>query len=155
MTLRPLRLTMRRLRSGKVKVRVKEGLPRTSRWRSGCWTRAVQTLVQYLRRIRCMRKTHALVQVAMALLDDPTGRHWGYELSRRTGVRSGVLYPILTRMLNEGWVEDGWEDPTTIREKRPPRRYYELTDKGRLALGAVRQEARSDTRFTALVRRFA
>jgi DNA-binding PadR family transcriptional regulator len=47
---------------------------------------------------------------------------------------SGVLYPMLTRMLDEGWVEDGWEDRTTIREKRPPRRYYVLTDKGRLAL---------------------
>ena len=102
-----------------------------------------------------MRKTHALVQVAMALLDDPTGRHWGYELSKKAGVRSGVLYPMLTRMLDEGWVEDGWEDPTTIREKRPPRRYYELTEKGRLALGAVLREARCDARFTSLVGRFA
>jgi PadR family transcriptional regulator, regulatory protein PadR len=102
-----------------------------------------------------MRKTHALVQVAIALLEDPRGRHWGYELSKQTGVRSGVLYPMLTRMLDEGWVEDGWEDPTTICEKRPPRRYYELTDKGRLALGAVLQEARRDARFTGLVERFA
>jgi PadR family transcriptional regulator PadR len=102
-----------------------------------------------------MRKTHALVQVAMALLDDPTGQHWGYELSKRTGVRSGVLYPMLTRMLDEGWVDDGWEEPTTIREKRPPRRYYVLTDKGRVALGAVFREACCDARFTGLVRRFA
>ncbi|MGH3976841.1 MAG: PadR family transcriptional regulator [Pseudonocardiaceae bacterium] len=100
-----------------------------------------------------MRKTHALVQVAIALLDDPTSQHWGYELSKQAGVRSGVLYPMLTRMLDEGWVEDGWEDPTTIREKRPPRRYYELTDEGRLALGAVVQEARRDARFTSLVGR--
>ncbi len=105
--------------------------------------------------IRLMRKTHALVQVAMALLDDPASRHWGYKLSRQAGVRSGVLYPMLTRMLDEGWVEDGWEDPTTLREKRPPRRYYELTDEGRLALGAVLQEARRDARFTSLVGRFA
>jgi PadR family transcriptional regulator PadR len=102
-----------------------------------------------------MRKTHALVQVAMALLDDPTSQHWGYELSKQAGVRSGVLYPMLTRMLNEGWVEDGWEDPTTIREKRPPRRYYELTDEGRQALGAVLQEASRDARFTGMVGRFA
>ncbi len=102
-----------------------------------------------------MRKTHALVQVAMALLDDPTGRHWGYELSKQSGVRSGVLYPMLTRMLDENWLADGWEDPTTIREKRPPRRYYELTDDGRLALGAVLQEARTDARFTKLDWRFA
>jgi PadR family transcriptional regulator, regulatory protein PadR len=94
-----------------------------------------------------MRMTYALVQVAMALVNDPTGRHWGYELSKQTGVRSGVLYPMLTRMLDEGWVEDGWEDPTTIRDKRPPRRYYELTTEGRLALGAVVQNAGRDPRF--------
>jgi PadR family transcriptional regulator PadR len=102
-----------------------------------------------------MRKTRALVHVAMALLADPTSRHWGYELSKQTGVRSGVLYPMLTRMLDEGWVEDGWEDPNTIRAKRPPRRYYQLTDKGRLGLGAVLCEARHDARFISLVGRFA
>ena len=56
-----------------------------------------------------MRRTYALIQVALALMDDPTGQHWGYDLSRRAGVRSGVLYPILHRMLDEGWLEDGWE----------------------------------------------
>ncbi|MGH3693372.1 MAG: PadR family transcriptional regulator [Pseudonocardiaceae bacterium] len=97
-----------------------------------------------------MRKTHALVQVAIALMEDQASRHWGYELSKRSGVRSGVLYPMLTRMLDEGWLTDGWEDPTTIRDKRPPRRYYELTDKGRLELGAVLQQARRDARFAGL-----
>ncbi|MGH3854276.1 MAG: PadR family transcriptional regulator [Pseudonocardiaceae bacterium] len=94
-----------------------------------------------------MRTTHALVQVAMVLLGDAGGRHWGYELSKQSGVRSGVLYPMLTRMLDEGWVEDGWEDPTTIRDKRPPRRYYKLTSEGRLGLGAVFRNARHDKRF--------
>jgi PadR family transcriptional regulator PadR len=88
--------------------------------------------------------------VALALLEDPTGRHWGYDLSKRSGVRSGVLYPMLTRMLDEGWLTDGWEDPNTITEKRPPRRYYELTDAGKLELGAVLQQARRDARFAAL-----
>jgi PadR family transcriptional regulator PadR len=102
-----------------------------------------------------MRKTHALVQVAIAFLDDPASGHWGYELSKRSGVRSGVLYPMLTRMLDEGWIEDRWEDPTAIRDKRPPRRYYELTDEGRVALGAILQEARSDARFTTVRWRWA
>jgi PadR family transcriptional regulator, regulatory protein PadR len=102
-----------------------------------------------------MRKTHALVQVAIALLDNPAERHWGYELSKRSAVRSGVLYPMLTRMLDEGWLTDGWEDPTTIQDRRPPRRYYELTDQGRRALGAILQEARSDARFADLRWRFA
>jgi hypothetical protein len=58
-----------------------------------------------------VRMTHALVQVAAALLDKPDERRWGYDVAKRAGVRSGVLYPMLTRMLNEGWLTDGWEDP--------------------------------------------
>lgn len=92
-----------------------------------------------------------MIQVAMALLSDPTSRHWGYELSKQAGVRSGVMYPLLTRMLDRGWLKDGWEDPGDIQGKRPPRRYYELTDEGHLQLGMVLQEARSDARFRDLV----
>jgi PadR family transcriptional regulator PadR len=102
-----------------------------------------------------MRRTYALIQVALALMEDPTGRYWGYDLSRQAGARSGVLYPILHRMLDEGWLEDGWEDPAQLGGKRPPRRYYELTDEGKVALGALLQEARSDARFRSLVGRFA
>ncbi len=102
-----------------------------------------------------MRRTHALIQVALALMGDPASRHWGYDLSRRAGVRSGVLYPILHRMLDEGWLEDGWEDPAQLSGKRPPRRYYELTDEGKIQLGALLQEARNDARFGALLGRFA
>lgn len=99
-----------------------------------------------------MRRTYALVLVAMALMADVGGRHWGYELSKRSGVRSGVMYPILQRMLDEGWLADGWEDQGQVgRAKRPPRRYYELTDKGKTALGAVIAEARRDGRFATLV----
>lgn len=95
------------------------------------------------------RTTRAQVQVAIALLSGPE-RHWGYELSKRSGVRSGVLYPMLSRMLDDGWVGDGWEDPTTMRDKRPPRRYYELTRRGREVLSQVVEKARHDPRFSDL-----
>jgi PadR family transcriptional regulator PadR len=98
-----------------------------------------------------MRRTHALVQVALALTADPSGRHWGYDLSRRAGVRSGVLYPILQRMLDDGWLSDGWEAPAEITGRRPPRRYYELTDKGLSGLGAVVADAQTDPRFVSLI----
>ena len=62
-----------------------------------------------------------LVQAAIALMADPNGRHWGYELSKRSGLRSGVMYPLLARMLDEGWLADGWEDQVKVgRPKRPP-----------------------------------
>lgn len=103
-----------------------------------------------------MRRTYALVQVAIALMADASGRHWGYELSKQSGVRSGVMYPALQRMLDQGWLADGWEDQAqTGRTKRPPRRYYVLTEAGKAALGAVIAEARRDARFAPLVTRQA
>jgi PadR family transcriptional regulator, regulatory protein PadR len=99
-----------------------------------------------------VRRTYALVRVAIALMADASGRHWGYDLSKRSGVRSGVMYPTLQRMLDEGWLVDGWEDQVQVgRAKRPPRRYYELTDGGKIALGAVVAEARSDARFSRVI----
>ena len=77
-----------------------------------------------------MRRTKPLIAVAVALMADSAGQHYGYLLSKESGVRHGVLYPILRRMLEEGWLTDGWEDPA-IAAGRPPRRYYELTDRGR------------------------
>ncbi len=49
-------------------------------------------------------------------------------------------------MLDEGWLLDGWEDRSEIRGKRPPRRYYELTNAGRDALGAMTRAAREESR---------
>jgi len=97
-----------------------------------------------------MRKTRSLIQVAAVLLAEPDSRHWGYDLIKRSGERSAVVYPMLTKMLNEGWLVDGWEDSTAINEKRPPRRYYELTDAGKQELGAALRSARDDRRFSAL-----
>ncbi len=80
-----------------------------------------------------MRRTKAQLLVAEALLGDPGGRHYGYDLGRRAGVRSGVLYPMLNRWFELGWLTDGWENPAEV-VGRPPRRFYELTDEGRRGL---------------------
>lgn len=101
-----------------------------------------------------MRTTQALVEVAVALMQDAPGKHWGYNLGKESGVRSGVLYPVLHRMLEEGWLEDGWEEPDP-GSKRPPRRYYELTDLGLKELGAVLETARREARFEGVRGRLA
>lgn len=88
-----------------------------------------------------MRQTDSLVKVAQALCRDPRGRHWGYPLTKSTGLRSGALYPILNRMLAEGWLIDGWEEIDPAVAKRPPRRYYEITSDGLRELGAVLRRA--------------
>lgn len=62
---------------------------------------------------------------------------------KKSGLRSGVLYPILDRLLTDGWVTDGWEDPDPNARRHARRRYYELTDLGKLELGALVDRARS------------
>ena len=106
---------------------------------------------KYLCRLRPMRVTYSLVLVAVQLMSDQAGKHWGYELSRRSGVRTGVLYPILSRMLQRGWLTDGWESADEAVGRRA-RRYYELTDVGRRELGAILVEARQDPRFVPILR---
>jgi PadR family transcriptional regulator PadR len=99
--------------------------------------------------------TNASIAVVAALLEQPRAKHWGYDLSRRANVRSGVLYPMLQRMLDDGWLEDGWEDPNQLTEKRSPRRYYTITKAGLEELGALMHKARQDVRFRTMVGRLA
>jgi PadR family transcriptional regulator PadR len=45
-------------------------------------------------------------------------------------VVEGTLYPLLTRLKNQGLLSYRWEEST----QGPPRKYYSLTEKGREAL---------------------
>jgi PadR family transcriptional regulator PadR len=74
----------------------------------------------------------------------------GYELVRRmeaTGIGSvgyGTIYPLLTRMRRLGLVIDRQQ----VSPSGPPRKIYELTEAGRLRLGAWQQQW---TSFTGVV----
>jgi PadR family transcriptional regulator PadR len=99
-----------------------------------------------------MKLTHSLALVSAAILQmdgEGDGRIWGYALSKTSGVRSGVLYPQLDRMMGEGWLEDHWEPQEEVK-KRPPRRYYTLTDEGRTNLGSVVRRAEREARFAGV-----
>jgi PadR family transcriptional regulator PadR len=57
----------------------------------------------------------------------PTAWQYGYELSRKTGLKSGTLYPILIRLERYGLMEARW---VTTEEGVPPRHTYRLTPNG-------------------------
>jgi len=76
------------------------------------------------------RRTKNRQAVAAALLQRPHGRHWAYALGQITGLREGMVPPILAAMTADGWLTDSWEEPGTT-QGRPARHYYELTDLGR------------------------
>lgn len=48
-------------------------------------------------------------------------------------VVEGTLYPLLTRLKNDGYLGYRWEESL----QGPPRKYYELTETGRLFLNEL------------------
>jgi len=116
---------------------------------SSTWLAASRPSMIYAIYALLMRKTHALVQVAVTLLDDLDGKHWGYDTAKKSSVKPNVMYGIFNRMLAEGWLTDGWEE-SAAGKKRPARRYYQVTDLGAARLGAVLAEASRDVRFASL-----
>ena len=57
----------------------------------------------------------------------PADWHYGYDLSRHTGLKSGTLYPILMRLEEYGLLETKW---VAMEKGVPPRHTYRLTAKG-------------------------
>jgi DNA-binding PadR family transcriptional regulator len=77
------------------------------------------------------------VRLLEALLSSASSWHYGYDLSRGTGLKSGTLYPILMRLAERGWLEARWE---SAEPGRPPRHMYRLTGVG---VKAAREQMRT------------
>jgi DNA-binding PadR family transcriptional regulator len=60
-------------------------------------------------------------------------RWYGYNPSLRTRLRAGRVYPALTRLLDRGLIEDGWDNDLPPGKPRG-RRWYRITGPGRYAL---------------------
>lgn len=59
------------------------------------------------------------------------GSRYGFDILEDTGLTSGTVYPALEKIERDGFARSRWEDAKIAREeKRPPRRYYELTARG-------------------------
>jgi PadR family transcriptional regulator, regulatory protein PadR len=64
-----------------------------------------------------------------------SGLTYGFDIVEATGLATGTVYPALRRLEKDGFVRARWEsERTATREKRPPRRYYEMTKEGRTIL---------------------
>src|SRR6478735_9003839 len=64
------------------------------------------------------------------------GYGYGFDIMDATGLPSGTVYPALRRMEAAGLVTSKWENAATAqRDQRPPRKYYDVTRSGRIALG--------------------
>ena len=75
--------------------------------------------------VRLSAQTMLLLSV---LLEGHGEWSYGYDLSQRTKLKSGTLYPILIRLTERGWLETRWE---LGGDQGKPRHMYRLTAGGR------------------------
>ena len=76
-----------------------------------------------------LRDSHPSTVAVLALLaQDPAAWHYGYDIARRAGLRSGTLYPLLVRLAERGYLEAAWEDDPPVG--RPRRHHYRITRDG-------------------------
>jgi PadR family transcriptional regulator PadR len=79
----------------------------------------------------------AIEYCVLALLRDG-GEQYGFDLVRQLSAADelvtseGTIYPLLTRLRQEGLVATTWREST----QGPPRRYYQITHEGAAALSA-------------------
>src|SRR3954449_1232735 len=76
------------------------------------------------------RMTTQTLSVLSTMLGEPESDWYGLDLSKRSGLKPGTIYPILDRLLKAGWLERRWEDVDPVAEGRPRRRLYRLTGLG-------------------------
>lgn len=68
---------------------------------------------------------------------------YGYEIISELekwpmlAVRESTIYPLLRRLLKEGYLSSSWKETA---EGLPPRKYYVITDRGKIYLKAMNEE---------------
>ena len=90
---------------------------------------------------RQMKKGVLDMLVLRLLLEE---KKYGYQLIAELrekggdifGLKEGTLYPILYRLEDEGLIESRWSE---AENRQPPRKYYLMTDRGRMALEEIHQ----------------
>ena len=73
--------------------------------------------------------TIAFIRVISMLLEESSKAYLGAEICKRTKLQSGTVYPLLTGMVNEGWLTAEWETVSPESSKQP-RKLYRLTEQG-------------------------
>ncbi|HMN67617.1 MAG TPA: helix-turn-helix transcriptional regulator [Bdellovibrionales bacterium] len=82
------------------------------------------------------------LELCLLLLIRKHRRLYGLELLEKMdqlelSLKEGTLYPLLSRMTEDGLLQANWE---TENLKGHPRKFYSLTKKGQQALGEMQEE---------------
>lgn len=84
------------------------------------------------------RITNQLLALLEAMMADLNREWYGLELMEATNLSSGTLYPLLHRLVADGWLERTREVPS--EDGGRSRRLYKLTGQGTLSADSLLSE---------------
>jgi PadR family transcriptional regulator PadR len=77
-----------------------------------------------------VRLSGPTLKLLKLMLEEPTKKRSGAEISREAKIGSGTLYPLLVRLEGAGWLVSEWEQVSPREVGRPRRRFYRLSTAG-------------------------
>lgn len=77
-----------------------------------------------------IRITLQVLRVLGVFCQNPAKGFSGSEVSLKTNLPSGTLYPLLHRLERAGFLKSHWEKGHPQALKRPLKRYYKITKSG-------------------------
>jgi len=79
------------------------------------------------------------------------GCRYGFDVIDATGLQSGTVYRALSKLEDRGLLRSQWEAADdALREKRPRRKYYQITSSGASELEASREQLETLARLAGL-----
>jgi PadR family transcriptional regulator, regulatory protein PadR len=83
---------------------------------------------------RYRRPSAQAIKVLNVLMADPDKEVYGYDLARKTGLETGTLYVIFSRLEERGYLKGEWKgvDREDTSEIKRPKRMYQLTKEGQV-----------------------
>ena len=81
--------------------------------------------------------SHTAAMILQAL---DAGFVYGFSIMEMTGLPSGTVYPAMRRLERDDLIRSHWEKQSIAdAEQRPLRKYYKLTNAGKITLEASRR----------------
>ena len=76
------------------------------------------------------KATKTFLKVITPFIHDAEAQYSGYDICKKTGLRTGAVYPLLYELLAKSWLSVEWEQTSASDRSGPRRKLYKVTPEG-------------------------
>lgn len=76
------------------------------------------------------KASKTFLKIITPFIHDTEAQYSGYDICKRTNLRTGVVYPMLYTLLAKSWLSVEWEKTSASDRSGPRRKLYKITSEG-------------------------